>query len=67
MDPQKFKDAMSTWATGISVVSSLLDVKPVGITVTGFMSLTVDPPSVLISIDNRSYMVKAIENTKKFI
>ncbi|MGC8558589.1 MAG: flavin reductase family protein, partial [Nitrososphaeria archaeon] len=61
MDPQKFKDAMSTWATGISVVSSLLDVKPVGITVTGFMSLTVDPPSVLISIDNRSYMVKAIE------
>lgn len=66
MDAQKFKDAMSRWATGVSVVSSLLDGKPVGITVTGFMSLTVDPPSVLISIDNRSYMVKAIENTKKF-
>ncbi|MEM0097608.1 MAG: flavin reductase family protein [Conexivisphaerales archaeon] len=66
MNIQEFKDAMARWASGVAILSTLMNNKPVGITVIGFMSLSVDPPSILISIDRKSYMVEAIKGTRKF-
>ncbi|MGC8661081.1 MAG: flavin reductase family protein [Nitrososphaeria archaeon] len=66
MKVQEFKTAMARWVSGVSVVSTMMDNKPVGITVTGFMSLSIDPPSVLVSIDKKSYMVGAIKSAGKF-
>lgn len=66
MNLQEFKNAMARWASGVSVVSTKMDGRPAGITVTGFMSLSIDPPSVLVSIDKRSYMVGAIKTAGKF-
>lgn len=56
--PQEFKAAMRRFATGVTVVTSLKDGEPRGVTVSAFSSVSLDPPSVLICINReaRSYL-----------
>jgi flavin reductase (DIM6/NTAB) family NADH-FMN oxidoreductase RutF len=50
-----FRRAMGHFASAVTVVTaSLKDGQPVGITVTAFSSLSLDPPLVLICIDKRA-------------
>ena len=53
-----FKHAMRHVPTGVTVVTSLKDGEPRGITVSSFVSVSLDPPSVLICINRaaRSYL-----------
>jgi 3-hydroxy-9,10-secoandrosta-1,3,5(10)-triene-9,17-dione monooxygenase reductase component len=60
VDLQDFKRALSCFATGIAVVTTLdTDGKKVGMTVSSFNSVSLDPPLVLWSIANdaNSYSV----------
>ena len=66
MDTKAFKDMMSKWASGVAIVTTADDGNPYGITVSSFISLTVTPPSVLISIDMSSPIVNAIKKAKRF-
>lgn len=54
----EFKHAMRHVPTGVTVVTSLKDGEPRGITVSAFASVSLDPPSVLICINRaaRSYL-----------
>ncbi|MBV8149370.1 MAG: flavin reductase family protein [Candidatus Eremiobacteraeota bacterium] len=56
--PAEFKEAMRHVPTGVTVVTSLKDETPRGITVNAFASVSADPPSVLICINRaaRSYL-----------
>jgi flavin reductase (DIM6/NTAB) family NADH-FMN oxidoreductase RutF len=53
-----FKEAMRRIPTGVTVVTSLRDGTPRGITVNAFASVSAEPPSVLICINRaaRSYL-----------
>ncbi len=54
-DPVAFRQALSQFAAGVTVVTTLCaDGTPRGLTVTAFCSVSLDPPLVLVSIDNRS-------------
>jgi flavin reductase (DIM6/NTAB) family NADH-FMN oxidoreductase RutF len=60
VDLQKFKRALSCFATGVAVVTTLDgDGEKVGMTVSSFNSVSLDPPLVLWSIANdaNSYSV----------
>jgi flavin reductase (DIM6/NTAB) family NADH-FMN oxidoreductase RutF len=48
-DSTRFKEAMSTFATGVTVVSGLEDGRPVGFTCQSFVSLSIDPPFVAVA------------------
>lgn len=54
----EFKAAMRHFPTGVTVVTSVRDGEPRGVTVTAFASVSVDPPLVLICINRvaRSYL-----------
>lgn len=56
--PEAFKEAMRRFATGVTVVTSLRDGEPRGVTVSAFSSVSLDPPSVLICVNRaaRSYL-----------
>ena len=55
IDPQDFKDALSQFGSGVTVVTTRdATGMPVGLTVSAFCSVSLDPPLVLVSIDNRS-------------
>ena len=55
VDTLAFRQALSQFAAGVTVVTTrCADGSPRGLTVTAFCSVSLDPPLVLVSIDNRS-------------
>lgn len=50
-----FKDAMSRWTSGVTVVSSALDGTWKGTTASSFTSVSAEPPLVLICLSHRLY------------
>ena len=52
-----FRAAMAHVPTAVSVVTTLVDGEPHGTTVSAFTSLSVDPPMLLVSLDNRSTLL----------
>jgi flavin reductase (DIM6/NTAB) family NADH-FMN oxidoreductase RutF len=53
VDQRAFKAAMRRFATGVTVVTTMLEGKPKGFTATAFCSVSVEPPMVLVCV-NRS-------------
>lgn len=50
VEPARFRRMMARWATGVSVVTAREDGKDRGLTVNAFLSVSLDPPRVLVSI-----------------
>ncbi|MGA2835004.1 MAG: flavin reductase family protein [Acidimicrobiales bacterium] len=48
-DLSGFKDAMSRFTTGVTIVSGIEDGEPVGFTCQSFVSLSIDPPFVAVA------------------
>lgn len=56
--PTLFRRVMGRFATGVTVVSFMRSGQPAGMTVNSFMSVSLDPPLVLISVRRASVFVK---------
>lgn len=55
IDPQEFRKVMGQFATGVTVVTTRTpDGRPHGLTANAFMSVSLDPPLVLVSIDKKT-------------
>ena len=50
VDPETYKAALARWSSGVTVVTSLAGETPLGLTVSSFTSVSLEPPLVLISI-----------------
>ncbi len=56
-----FRDALGMFATGVTVVSAAgEDGEPIGLTVSSFNSVSLDPPLVLFSIDRGALSLPAL-------
>lgn len=66
IDSQSFKEALSQFASGVTVVTTHLDGRNFGLTVSAFTSLSLDPPLVLVCLDRRLQTHKVIEKSKIF-
>jgi flavin reductase (DIM6/NTAB) family NADH-FMN oxidoreductase RutF len=65
--PVSFKRALGQFATGVTVVTTLgRDGQPLGLTVNAFTSVSLDPPLVLVCIDNRSEAREGFEGSGVF-
>ena len=53
-DPRLFRDVMGRFATGVAVVSFVRDGVPAGMTVNAFMSVSLSPPLVTVSVRRAS-------------
>ncbi len=54
LDESGFKSVIGTFPTGITVVTTVRDGDPVGLTVSSFTSVSLNPPLVLFCIDKNS-------------
>ena len=63
---QAYKEVMSHWPSGVAVVTSVLDSKRYGMTVSSFTSVSLHPPMVSICIDKRAQMCAVLQKTRKF-
>jgi|SRR5690625_181331 len=66
MDDRLFRDAMGKFATGITIVSIKDREENIGMTVNAFMSISLDPKLIAISIDEHASMYDKLNRTEKF-
>lgn len=66
MDQITFRNAMGNFATGITVVTTELDGEVFGITVNAFMSVSLNPMLVVVSIDENASMYEKVEKSRRY-
>ena len=63
---QEYREVMSRWATGVTVVGGAHEGRFVGLVASSFTSVSADPPTILICVDQRSKSLGAIEASGAF-
>ncbi|MGV3489317.1 MAG: flavin reductase family protein [Tuberibacillus sp.] len=66
MDDRTFRNAMGKFATGVTVITTVLDNQVHGMTANAFMSVSINPKLISISIDERAQMLEKINQSGKF-
>lgn len=66
MDDRTFRNAMGRFATGVTVVTTKTKDDVHGMTANAFMSVSLTPKLISISIDNKANMLKKIKESKQF-
>lgn len=60
VEAQQFKETLAHWVSGVTVVTTAVEGKPVGITASSFTSVSLQPPQILICVGKRLYTNGAI-------
>ncbi|WP_186577349.1 flavin reductase family protein [Aquibacillus kalidii] len=66
MENQMFREAMGKFATGITVITTQKDNQVYGMTVNAFMSISLEPKLIAISIDEKASMYNILQETNQF-
>jgi flavin reductase (DIM6/NTAB) family NADH-FMN oxidoreductase RutF len=66
VDAQSFKQALAQFGSGVTIVTTGSVEQPVGVTVSAFMSVSLTPPLVLVSLAHELYTRARIEQTGVF-
>lgn len=69
VDQRSFRKALGCFATGVTVVTTVApDTKaPVGVTVSAFSSLSLEPPLVLFCLGNKTSSLAAFKDSGVFV
>lgn len=62
----KFRESMSRLASGVSVVTTELDGRPWGLTISACCSISMEPPLIMISLATNTASTKSIKDQGKF-
>lgn len=63
----RFRQVLSRWPTGVSIVSSITgDGSALGLVIGSFGSISLDPPLVAFSVTRNSSSLAAIRETRRF-
>jgi len=64
VDPTAYRNALACFASGVTIVTAAGDGRgPVGVTVSAFCSLSLDPPLILVCLDNRTGCLAQFQET----
>jgi flavin reductase (DIM6/NTAB) family NADH-FMN oxidoreductase RutF len=66
VDDRLFRSAMGSFATGVTVITTEIDGDIHGMTANAFMSISLNPKLVAISVGERARMLQHINESKKF-
>src|SRR6186713_2942851 len=62
-----FRQAMGNWCTGVTIVATAGNGgKPYGLTASSFTSVSLNPPLILVCLDNRISGLQAFKDSGKF-
>jgi flavin reductase len=56
LDPERFRSTLGSFATGVSVMTTVFDGVPHGMTASAVSSVSLDPPLVLVCVDRDALM-----------
>lgn len=63
---EELKESMRRWATGVAVVTSVDDLGKHGMTVNSFISISIEPPLICVTLANDTRTKIMIEKTNIF-
>ena len=66
IDPRALRDACGSFATGVTVVTTRTREGDHGMTVSAFMSVSLDPPLICVSLGRRSKMAGKMRDSRRF-
>jgi flavin reductase (DIM6/NTAB) family NADH-FMN oxidoreductase RutF len=66
VDSKAFRDVMSRLASGVTVVTTICDGAPHGLTVSAFSSVSLSPPRVLVCLGNDTDSKPLVERSGRF-
>lgn len=66
IDPHRFRETLGRFASGITVVTTMHEGEIHGMTANAFVSVSLDPPLVLVSVDNRATMHEILPKSKRY-
>jgi flavin reductase (DIM6/NTAB) family NADH-FMN oxidoreductase RutF len=66
IDAKNLRACMGLFATGVTVVTYLAEEKPAGMTANAFMSVSLDPPLVLVSVRKSSRFNQAVQRDVRY-
>ena len=66
VDPETFKKTLGCWASGVTIVTSQFGNERLGMTVSAFSSVSLDPPLVLVCADKGSNTNTLIQKSRAF-
>lgn len=66
VDDRLFRNAMGSFATGVTVITTEIDGNIHGMTANAFMSISLNPKLIAISIGERARMLQHINDSKQF-
>lgn len=64
--PDHIKRAMRNWTTGVSVLCAHFDGLHSGMTVNSFTSVSIDPPLIVVTLQNESFTKKLVDKSGVF-
>lgn len=66
-DARAFRNALGQFATGVAIITAMgQDQKPIGMTMSSFNSVSLDPPLILFSVERKSYSLRAMLDAKGY-
>lgn len=64
--PDEFRDALGRWPAGVSIVACRTDGRVVATTVSSFISLSIDPPLVLLALGANATVLPFLQPDVRF-
>jgi flavin reductase (DIM6/NTAB) family NADH-FMN oxidoreductase RutF len=61
-----FRKVMGHFATGVSVITTIADERPSGITVNALSSVSLAPPLVMIALDRKRFITPTVHATRRY-
>ena len=65
-DTRQFRNALGRFASGVTVLTAEYEDQTHGMTANAFVSVSLDPPLVLVSLDNRSNMHRILPQVRRY-
>jgi 3-hydroxy-9,10-secoandrosta-1,3,5(10)-triene-9,17-dione monooxygenase reductase component len=65
-DALRFREVMSRFATGVSVVTTFHGDRPAGITVNALSSVSLDPPLVMVALDRSRFITPMVRANGRY-
>lgn len=66
VDALELRRVAGRFATGVTIVTAEHEGTPCGLTVNAFLSLSLDPPLVLVSIDRAARSLRCVDGAQRF-
>lgn len=66
IDPREFRNALGRFASGVTVVTVMDGDEPHGITVSSFMSVSLNPPLIAVAVDRSAHAHELLKAGRLF-